>query len=116
MKIVFKNLIPMDTTKSIVQDRLIPVLSKFPGNSERFITVTLEMENSPRQAGPDHFSVSVHITDGPYRGIKITKEAMDLMVALASVTESLFTQLSKHNEKIAKKKKLGGKIKEVLAS
>ena len=87
IQINFKNLERSELTRISVRERVEPLIEKFPDLSESKIQITLEMENSPVQAGPDRFKMKLHISRGRYDGITIEKANSNLYVALAEVVD-----------------------------
>jgi len=103
MKVVFKNLESSELAKEIVKDRIEPVLAKFPRLLDHQVNVTLEMENSPSQAGPDLFNVIIQIKGKTYKFLKIEKSDINLYRAVAMASDGLFELLSKSNDRIKTK-------------
>jgi len=99
IKITFKNLERSELAKEIVEERFVEVVERFPELQRTQIHVTLKMENSPRQAGPDLFKVKTRITGGKYQGVILEKEAPSLYTALAEVVEHLLERLNRHGDK-----------------
>jgi ribosome-associated translation inhibitor RaiA len=97
--IVFKNLDRSDLIKETVSTKLQDTTDRFPDLAEHKITVTLSMENSPQQAGPDHFTVKVHVRGKKYRDVLIEKSAMNLYSALADVNEHLLERLNRMGDR-----------------
>lgn len=99
MKIVFKNLERSELAKEAVAERLGDMVEKFPGLKRAKINVTLSMENSPSQPGPDSFTVRILIQGGMYGGILLAKTAPSLYLALADVREHLLEALNRAGDK-----------------
>jgi hypothetical protein len=99
IQMVFKNLPQSELTQAIVLRRIVGLLSKFPSLENSRVLVTLEMENSPTQAGVDHFSVKLQILSGPLRGLRISKSSDTLHSALAEVMEDGFETFSRYYHK-----------------
>lgn len=94
ISVKFKNLQKSDLVLKAVHERVENLIEKFPDLEKSNIQVTLEMENSPTQAGPDLFKVKLHISNARYDGITIEKADPNLYVALADVvpaSESSFS-------------------------
>ncbi|HEX4924394.1 MAG TPA: HPF/RaiA family ribosome-associated protein, partial [Bdellovibrionales bacterium] len=81
-------------------ERLERVVDRFPLLRKSRIAVTLSMENSPQQAGPDLFRVKVHCRGGVYHNIVLEKEGTNLHQALAEVVDHLQERLNRHTDKI----------------
>ena len=99
LRIVFKNLDRSELARELVEERLEASFQRFPDLRSNQIQVTLEMENSPTQAGPDVFSVKLHISSGRYQGITLEKEGQNLYQALAEVNEHLLERLNRFGDK-----------------
>ena len=99
MIIKFKNLEKSEIAREAVRSRMDPLIEKFEDLKGCRILVTLEMENSPLQAGPDHFKVKVHIANGRYRDITVEKEETNLYVALAEVAEHMLEVLNRFGDR-----------------
>lgn len=95
----FKNLERSELACEAVHERLQPLIEKFPDLETSKIQVTLEMENSPFQAGPDVFKVKTHFIRGRYDGITVTKDDSNLYVALATVVDHLLEKLNRFGDK-----------------
>ncbi len=100
---VFKNLDKSDLTKNMVMERILPLVSKFPGLDQSKLRVTLEMHNAPEQAGPDLFSVKLQVLTGRYRGLRLERSADTLPVALADLVEHALERLNRFGDRIRTK-------------
>ncbi|MFM8314686.1 MAG: HPF/RaiA family ribosome-associated protein [Deltaproteobacteria bacterium] len=103
MKIVFKNLERSELAKELVQERLEASFQRFPDLKTQNVAITLDMENSPQQSGPDVFSVKLHVSGGRYQGITLEKKAPNLYQALADVNEHLLERLNRFGDKTRNK-------------
>ena len=99
MQVIFKNLERSELAIEAVTERLRSAIDRFPDLPGSHISVTLEMHNSPLQAGPDLFTVALHIKSGRYRGIRLTKSASNLYVALADIVEHLLEKLNRFGDR-----------------
>ncbi len=63
-QVIFKNLDKSEMAREAVMDKVEALEEKFPDLCKSKILVTLEMENSPHQAGPDLFSVEQGLDEG----------------------------------------------------
>ena len=88
-----------DLAKEAVTDRVLTVVDKFPDLALSRIKITLEMENSPQQAGPDSFTVKVHVASGRYRDLSIAKSSANLYAALSDVIEHLLEKLNRFGDR-----------------
>lgn len=95
MKIVFRNLERSELARELVQEKLNSLFERFPDLRPNQVSVTLGMENSPQQAGPDLFSVKLSILDGHYQGVLLEKKAPNLYQALAEVNDHLLERLNR---------------------
>jgi len=97
--IVFKNIEKSEITKDLVQERILTVVERFPNLRPEKITITLSMENSPTQAGPDVFTVKFQSREGVYKGVIVQKSASNLYVALADLVDHLLERLNRFSDK-----------------
>lgn len=100
MKIIFRNLEKSEFAKDAVEERLGDMVEKFPKLKDHRITVTLFMDNSPNQPGPDSFGVKVLIQGRMFKTISLSKTATSLYHALAEVREHLLEVLNRYGDKI----------------
>ncbi|NBX92489.1 MAG: hypothetical protein EB120_09740 [Proteobacteria bacterium] len=100
VRVVFKNLEQSVLAREAAEESLEDMVERFPGLSKSTITVTLSMDNSPRQPGPDVFQVITRITGGKYHGIILSKSASSLYTALAEVREHLLERINRKGDKI----------------
>jgi ribosome-associated translation inhibitor RaiA len=116
IQIKFKNLSKSELVRHGVQERIDALIEKFEDLMESHIQVTLEMENSPIQAGPDFFKVKLHITRGRYDGVIIEKSASSLYVALADVFDHSLEVLNRCSDRArVKQRKKARDFKKDLA-
>jgi ribosome-associated translation inhibitor RaiA len=99
IQVKFKNLEKSEMAREAAQDRIEVLIAKFPDLSKSKIQVTLEMENSPMQAGPDLFKVKLHVLGARYDGVTVEKEDSNLYVALADVIEHMLENLNRFGDK-----------------
>lgn len=99
IKIIFKNLERSELAKDAVWERLEPLVQKFPDLEGCPLHVTLEMQNSPLQAGPDRFTVKVRVASGRYKGLTLAKTDASLYRALAEVAEHMLEALNRFGDK-----------------
>lgn len=99
ISIKYKNLEKSEIAQDAVQTRLEALTEKFPTLLESKMQVTLEMENSPTQAGPDLFKVKVYVSRGRYHGLAIEKSNSNLYVALADVADHMLEVLNRFGDK-----------------
>ncbi len=99
IQIKFKNLEKSEMAREAVQNRIDSLAEKFSDLNESKLFVTLEMENSPIQAGPDLFKVKLHISSGRYKGITVEKADSNLYVALAEVVDHMLEKLNRFGDR-----------------
>lgn len=97
--IKFKNLEKSEMAREAVHDRIETLVEKFPDLSQSKIQITLEMENSPTQAGPDLFKVKIHLARGRYNGITVEKSDASLYVALADLIDHMLEKLNRFGDR-----------------
>lgn len=95
----FKNLEKSELAREAAQERIETLIEKFPDLGQSRIQITLEMQNSPTQAGPDLFKVKVHVTRARYNGITVEKESPNLYVALANVVDHMLEALNRFGDR-----------------
>ena len=99
INIKFKNLDKSELAREAVHDRIDGLIEKFPDLNDCKIRVTLEMENSPFQAGPDLFKVKLNIARGRYDGVTIEKSDSNLYVAMAEVVDHMLELLNRFGDR-----------------
>lgn len=99
IQIKFKNLEKSELAKEAVAERVKALVDKFEDLLESRITVTLEMENSPTQAGPDVFNVKLHVSRGRFDGTTVTKSHSNLYVALADLIDHMLEKLNRTGDR-----------------
>lgn len=95
----FKNLEKSELAREAAQERIETLIAKFPDLGQSRIQITLEMQNSPTQAGPDVFKVKVHVTRSRYNGITVEKASPNLYVALADVVDHMLETLNRFGDR-----------------
>lgn len=99
IQINFKNLDKSEMIRDTVQERVSAIIEKFEYLNESRVQVTLEMQNSPFQAGPDVFKVKLHIYRGRYDGITVEKSDSNIYVALAEVVDHMLEVLNRFGDR-----------------
>jgi ribosome-associated translation inhibitor RaiA len=99
IQIKFKNLDKSELAKEAVIERIEALSEKFEDLGRCRIVVTLEMENSPAQPGPDLFNVKLHIANGRFAGITVTKSDSNLYKALADMVDHMLEKLNRTGDK-----------------
>ncbi|MEZ4871956.1 MAG: HPF/RaiA family ribosome-associated protein [Bdellovibrionales bacterium] len=98
-RIIFNNLEKSELAKEVVRDHLKNLTDRFPDLKSCRLVITLDMHNSPTQAGPDEFSVKFHCRSGKYKGAILEKRESTLYKALAELSNHLPERLNRHVEK-----------------
>jgi hypothetical protein len=75
IRIFSKNMPRSELARDLVRARISGIVDKFSALRDHRITVTLEMENSPTQAGPDSFSASSVVSGRRFRALKLKRPA-----------------------------------------
>ncbi len=99
INIVFKNLESSELARDAVREKLAGPLEKFPDLEDHRTTVTLSMENSPHQAGPDLFTVKIFIRGAKYGELVVEKSSPSLYLALADLAEHLLEKLNRTGDR-----------------
>jgi ribosome-associated translation inhibitor RaiA len=99
IQIKFKNLEKSEMAYEAAQERIETLVEKFPDLTASKIQITLEMENSPLQAGPDLFKVKLHVTRGRYDGMTVEKSDASLYVALAELVDHMLEKLNRFGDR-----------------
>ncbi|MBK7892071.1 MAG: HPF/RaiA family ribosome-associated protein [Bdellovibrionales bacterium] len=99
IQIKFKNLERSELAREAVVERIGALVEKFEDLKGSRITVTLEMENSPTQAGPDVFNVKIHVARGRFDGTVVTKSNSNLYVALADLVDHMLEKLNRSGDR-----------------
>jgi ribosome-associated translation inhibitor RaiA len=105
IRVTFKNLEASELAKDAAIERIETIVEKFEHLKTSRIQVTLEMENSPDQSGPDLFNVKVQVHGGRYKGVRIEKSATNLYVALADVVEHFLEVLNRFSDRVRVKER-----------
>jgi ribosome-associated translation inhibitor RaiA len=101
----FKNLEKSELAREAAQERIEALVAKFPDMEESKIQITLEMENSPLQAGPDLFKVKLYIAGGRYDKITVEKKHANLYGALAEIVEHMLEKLNRFGDRVRVKER-----------
>jgi ribosome-associated translation inhibitor RaiA len=99
----FKNMQKSELAVRIVKARITDAVARFPKGQARSVVVTLEMENSPKQAGPDLYKVRTEIIGGRYHGLILEKGGPSLYKALADVNDRLLERLNRISDRLRTK-------------
>ncbi|MCX6132097.1 MAG: hypothetical protein NTX25_23955 [Proteobacteria bacterium] len=99
IQVNFKNMDRSELAKDASIERLETVIERFPDLRDSVIAVNLQVLNSPIHAGPDLFSVTLHIKTGRYRGIQLGKSAPNLYIALAEVIDRMLEKLNRFGDR-----------------
>lgn len=99
LQIKFRKMDKSEIAREAVEERLTGLIEKFPCLKESRLTVTLEMENSQFQAGPDLFKVRIHVSRGRYDGIMLEKANSNMYVALADLADHMLEALNRFGDR-----------------
>ncbi len=102
VKIVFKNMEPSQLVKNFAEDKIGPILNKFPFLKSHRTTLTIEMENSPHQSGRDLFTISSMITGQVFKGLRIKRSSENLYQATADLADGLNELLGQESDRLTK--------------
>jgi len=105
IQVKFKNVEKSELAREAVEERLEPLVDKFPDLKASKIKVTLEMENSPTKAGPDLFRVKLHAVGARYDGIVLEKANSNLYIALADLADHMLESLNRFGDRIRVKER-----------
>lgn len=100
IQIKFKNLEKSELISENVEKRVEGLMGKFGDLKGSKIQVTLEMQNSPLQVGPDLFKVKLQVFRGRFDGILVEKSDPVLYVALAEVVDHMLEVLNRHGDRL----------------
>ncbi|MCB0419496.1 MAG: hypothetical protein KDD61_00770 [Bdellovibrionales bacterium] len=99
IRIIFKDLEKSELAKRVADDSMNDLFNKFPDLKTSYISLTLSMQNSPTQAGPDLFTVKFNCRSGKYRGAIMQKSAPNLYKALSDLSDGLLEKLNRFGDK-----------------
>lgn len=97
--LVFKNMEKSVYVSDLATEKINAIVERFPLLNESKIRLTLSMDNSPFQAGPDSFSAKAVIKGGKYDGIILEKTSENLYSALADLVEHTLERLNRFGDK-----------------
>lgn len=107
-KIIFKNLEKSEIAREAASVRIQGIVDKFPDLLDHRVQVTLSMENSPQQPGPDLFTVKLFVNGKRYQSIVIEKSSSNLYTALAEVVEHALERLNRYGDKVRVRRRKSG--------
>lgn len=99
IQVKFKNLEKSQLAREAALDRVGALVDKFEDLKDCRIVVTLEMKNSPIKVGPDLFSVRLHVMNGRFAGVIVTKSESNLYKALADMADHMLEKLNRAGDK-----------------
>jgi ribosome-associated translation inhibitor RaiA len=100
MKIVFKNGLESEFIKNAMNQHMEVLEEKHPELQQTDAIVTVKMDNSPLQAGPDSYTVNIRLIGGRnFRNISLHKTAQNFYSAMNAAFHVLAQKLSKKSEK-----------------
>ena len=110
ISIVFKNLEKSDLARSIVEERVLAIIERFPDLKLHKIRVTLEMENSPTAPGPDSFSVTIALRGPKYNDVQLTRKHTGLYSAVQEVAEGILDLLNRAGDRTRVKSRQSARL------
>lgn len=99
IKVTFKNLSKSELVVAAIERRIKLISEKFPNLRSSDIFVHAEMKNSPLQAGPDLFTVSLEIRRGIYQAVRVERSAQNLYRAMNDLFELLLFKLNRVSDR-----------------
>ncbi len=99
IEVKFKNLERSELAKDAVTERFTNLTEKFADLKKSRLSVTIEMENSPIQAGPDLFSLKLFVSGGKYDRVTVTKADSNMYKALADLIDYMLEKLNRTTDK-----------------
>jgi len=99
INITFKNLDPSQLAKEAVLEKWDRIVERFPDLSSSKSVISIEMDNSPTQPGPDLFRIKLRVRGSKYDGVILEKQAASLYIALADLSDHLLERLNRIGDK-----------------
>lgn len=99
IQITFKDLEKSELAKETALEQMESVVEKFPDLAPSRVSLTLSMQNSPTQAGPDLFTVKFYCRGGKYNGVVLERSSSNLYKALAELSDALLERLNRYGDK-----------------
>ena len=99
VQVKFRNLEKSELAVSAVTERMEAIRHKFPALEPSRMRVTVEMESSLDQPGPDLFRVKLHVVRGRFDGITAEKSNSNLFAALADLSDHLLEVFNRSGNK-----------------
>ena len=97
--IKFKNLNKSEFVYDAVFQRMKSLVDKFPALNNSRMLVTVEMENSPSQAGADSYKVQLFISKGRFNGIVVKKSDSNIYRAIADLADHMLEKLNRAGDR-----------------
>lgn len=98
-QVIFRNFDRSEFVERVATDRIQEVLAKFPEFRASTSTITLYMDNSPVQAGPDLFGARLYVKAPRGRALIIEKSDLNMHMAIAKLSEALLERLHRFMDK-----------------
>lgn len=99
IRILFRNIDPSDMLRETIEERLHPILDKFPDLKTHKVSLSIQMENSPFKAGADLFTLKMRINGDRYKELVLKKSSPNFYLALAEVHEHLLERLNRYGDR-----------------
>jgi len=93
IRIIFKGLDESVLAKEAVLNHLESAQLRFPELERHKVDVTLSMDRSQGDLGPDLFKVKLAVSGKKYKGLTFEKSAMSLYSALSEVSNHMLERL-----------------------
>ena len=105
IKVIFKNLEKSNLAKDVTEDKIQSLIEKFPDLKQHSVHVTISMDNSSSQPGPDEFGIKIQIKGKKFGGLILEKRAKSFYVAITEACEVLLELLNRRTDKLRVKKR-----------
>ena len=100
IKVTFKNLKKSILAEKVVLEKMNLLIEKFPELEQNSIQLTLSMDNSSIQPGPDEFGIKIQIKGKKFEGLILEKRAKSLYLAMALAYAASLELLNRRIDKI----------------
>ncbi|MCE3011185.1 MAG: hypothetical protein LW875_11305 [Proteobacteria bacterium] len=100
IKVVFQNLKKSEALEQVVTQKLIHTIEKFPRYGKASASVYVSMDNSPRHAGADVFSIKLVMTARHESPVVLKKLGGNPYEALAILNDRLQDVLNQNGDRL----------------
>ncbi len=94
-RVVFKNFPPKSWLREEALHKIACLEEKYPELSAHECLVTIECLNSPKQAGPDEYAVSIHVTGPRHKKLHLRKTSENFFKGLAHCNDRVDEVISR---------------------